>query len=180
MSRTARRNIATVKPTPPLHAPNKGPLKPPSPLRRRTAPKMPISRPQRRWRFHPHALTSEQRRQGFQTTGPPRLRHPDAARVGGSWLRHPWAATNRQPNLARNFPRSIFEMLQKRCNSNDMNSKFELIAGELRATLLGNQHDWKPTHETTYQHTRRRCERCRRDHRAPEEPEGLAAPPTGT
>ena len=82
--RTARRNMATLKPTTPLHAPNKGPLKPPSPLRPQTAPKTLISHPQRRWRFQTHTGTSKQRRRRFQTTGPPRLQHPDAARVGGS------------------------------------------------------------------------------------------------
>ena len=55
-------------------------------------------------------------------------------------LRCPWAADRAQTNFARNFPRSFFETARKRCNSNDMNSKFELIAGELRATFLGN-HD---------------------------------------
>ena len=34
----------------------------------------------------------------------------------------------------------------------------EIWARELRATLLGNQPAWKPTHETTYQHIRRRCD----------------------
>ena len=41
----------------------------------------------------------------------------------------------------------------------------EICARELRATLLGNQPDWKPTHETTYQHTRRRCDGRRMDRR---------------
>ena len=69
ISRTACRNTATLKPTPPPLTPNKGPLKPPSPLRPKNAPKTPISHPQRRrW---------------FQTTGPPRLQHPHAAPVGG-------------------------------------------------------------------------------------------------
>ena len=70
ISRTARRNMATLKPTTPLHTHNKAPLKPASPLRPKTAPKTPISHPQRRWRFHSHTRTSEQRRQWFQTTGP--------------------------------------------------------------------------------------------------------------
>ena len=34
-------------------------------------------------------------------------------------------------------PRSLFKITQKHCNSNDMDSTFELIAGELRATLMG-------------------------------------------
>ena len=42
----------------------------------------------------------------------------------------------------------------------------EICAWELRATLLGNQSDRKPTHETTYQHTRRRCDGRRRVRRA--------------
>ena len=87
ISRTERRNIATMKPTTPLLTPNTGPLKPTTPLRPKNAPKTPISHPQRRSRF--------------QTTGPPRLQHPDAARVGGSWLRHPWAATTPPPPKSR-------------------------------------------------------------------------------
>ena len=75
--------MATLKPTTPLHTPSKGPMKPASPLRGQTAPKTPISHPQRRWRFQPDAHTSEQRRQGFQTTGPARLQHPHAVPVGG-------------------------------------------------------------------------------------------------
>ena len=42
---------------------------------------------------------------------------------------------HRQPNFARNLTRSFFKTPRKRCNSNDMNSNFELIAGELRAKL---------------------------------------------
>ena len=97
--------MATLKPTTPLHTPNKAPLKPPSPLLPKTAAKTPISHAQRRWRFHSHTGTSQQRRQGFQITRPPRLRLPDAARVGGSWLRPPWAATTPpQENCRIQFP----------------------------------------------------------------------------
>ena len=71
ISRTGRRNIATMKPTTPLLTPNTGPLKPTTPLRPKNAPKTPISHPQRRSRFQTHTGTSKQRRQGFQTTGPP-------------------------------------------------------------------------------------------------------------
>ena len=71
MSRTGRRNMATLKPTTPLHAPNTEPLKPTTPLRPKTVPKTLISHPQRRRRFQPHTGTSEQRRQWFHTTGPP-------------------------------------------------------------------------------------------------------------
>ena len=44
---------------------------------------------------------------------------------------------NLQTNFARNFPRSLFETTRKRCNSNDVNSTFEVNAWELRATLMG-------------------------------------------
>ena len=50
--------------------------------------------------------------------------------------------------VARNLTRSFFEMGHKRCNSSDHISMSEICARELRATLLGNQPDWKPTHET--------------------------------
>ena len=50
--------------------------------------------------------------------------------------------------VARNLTRSFFEIGHKRCNSSDHISMSELCARELRATLLGNQPDWKPTHET--------------------------------
>ena len=103
-----RDNVATLKPTTPLLAPNKGPLKPPSPLRPKTAPKKPISHPQRRWRFQsrlgrrpqrrrrfqPHTDTSKQRRHRFQESGPPGLQDPDAIPVagGGPWPGDQWAA----------------------------------------------------------------------------------------
>ena len=45
-------------------------------------------------------------------------------------------------------PRSLFEIARKRCNSNDAGSTFELIAGELRATLMGGGRAWPPF-ETT-------------------------------
>ena len=72
-SRTRRDNVATLKPTTPLLAPEQRPLKPPSPLHPKTAPKTPISHPQRRWRFQSRLGRHPQRRQGFQS----RLdRHP--------------------------------------------------------------------------------------------------------
>ena len=48
-------------------------------------------------------------------------------------------------------PRSLFEIARKRCNSNDAGSTFELIAGELRATLMGGGRAW-----LTFETTRRR------------------------
>ena len=46
---------------------------------------------------------------------------------------------NLQTNFARNFPRSLFKITRKRCNSNDVDSTFELIAWELRATFMGKR-----------------------------------------
>ncbi len=39
-------------------------------------------------------------------------------------------------NVARNSPRSFFDYVSKRCNSNAANSKFEIVARELRAKLM--------------------------------------------
>ena len=93
-SRTRLDNVATLKPPTPLLAPNKGPLKPTSPLRPKTAPKKPISHPQRRWRFQSHTDTSEQRRWRFQTSEPPGRQGQAAVPVGGGgpWPGDQWAA----------------------------------------------------------------------------------------
>ena len=48
------------------------------------------------------------------------------------------ATESRRIKVAHNFPRSVFKRRSKRCNSNDVNSKFEEAAGELRATLPRN------------------------------------------
>ena len=116
ISRTGCTNMVRLKPTTPLLALNKGPLKPAAPLRPKTAAKTPISHPQRRWQFQSHTDTSEQRRWQFQShtdtskqrrsqfqshtdtskqrrsrfqpTGPPHLQHPHGAR-GRARLRRP-------------------------------------------------------------------------------------------
>ena len=82
-SRARHDNIATLKPTTPLLTPNRGPLKPASPLHPKNAPKTPISHPQRRHRFQPHTDTSKQRRRRFQTTDPAGLQGQAAVPVGG-------------------------------------------------------------------------------------------------
>ena len=95
-SRTRRNNIATLKPTTPLLTLNKGPPKPTTPLRPKTAPKTPISHPQRRRRFQSRLGRRPQRRRRFQTTA----HLADRAR-----LRSPWAtagigqATSGRPML---------------------------------------------------------------------------------
>ena len=55
---------------------------------------------------------------------------------GGAW---PDNESTRPPqtHFAHNFPRSLVEIARKRCNPNDMNSMFEVLAGELRAKLMG-------------------------------------------
>ena len=81
-SRTGLRNMATLKPTTPLHTHNKGPMKPASPLHPKNTPKTPISHPQRRWRFQLPHLTGPQRRRWFQTTRPPDRQGQAAAPAG--------------------------------------------------------------------------------------------------
>ena len=49
----------------------------------------------------------------------------------------------RNHNVARNFRRVSFRPSHKRCNTNDAISQLKIVAGELRATLLGNP---APTH----------------------------------
>ena len=41
-----------------------------------------------------------------------------------------------QAKLTHNFPRSLLETAHKRRNCNDVNSRFEVVPGELRAKLL--------------------------------------------
>ena len=74
---------ASMKPPSPLHAPEQQPLKPPSPLQPKNTAKTPISHPQRRWRFQSRLGRRPQRRQGFQTSGPPGLQGPDAIPMAG-------------------------------------------------------------------------------------------------
>ena len=62
---------ASVKPPSPLLAPEQQPLKPVTPLLPKNTPKTPISHPQRRWWFQSRLGRHPQRRQGFQTSGPP-------------------------------------------------------------------------------------------------------------
>ena len=50
--------------------------------------------------------------------------------------------------VARNLTRSVLKNVSKRCNSNDANSTFEILEGELRATLMRRDGSWpgfKPT-----------------------------------
>ena len=102
--------MATLKPTTPLRAPNRGALKPASPLHPKTAPKTPISPPQRRRRFQLRLDLRPQRRQGFQshtnTSEQRRWRFQTTAHLADrARLRSPWAtagigqATSGRPML---------------------------------------------------------------------------------
>ena len=146
---------ASMKPPSPLLTPDQQPLKPTTPQQPKNAPKTPISRPQRRRRFqlahltgpqrrrwfqlrlglreqrrqgfHPHAGTSEQRRHSFQAT---------AHLVCTHRLRHQQASTRPLPRkLTCNSTGRNLNNARKRCNSNDQNSRFETVSGELHAKL---------------------------------------------
>ena len=117
-----------MKPTTPLLTPLCVRMKPTTPLRPTTASKTPVSHPQRRWRFQPHAHTSEHRRHRFYardfrcpqaSAGPGQVsQQPSTAGVEGAgghkraWLRYPWAVawpgrtTSRraEPHPARQAP----------------------------------------------------------------------------
>ena len=56
--------------------------------------------------------------------------------------------------VARNSIARTFYNARKHCNSNDLNPIFEIVAGELRAKLLGGGGAW-PDNEPTHQATRR-------------------------
>ena len=74
---------------------------------------------------------------GITTIGPRHADDTPPRASYGSNSPHRYITTK----VARNFLRSFFETARKRCNSNVLNSMFEILAGELRATLLGNHAD---------------------------------------
>ena len=86
-SRTGRSDVATLKTTTPMLTTEQQPLKPATPVYPITAPKTPVSRPQRRSRFQSHAGTHEQRQWRYQTTMLSVLHGQSAAPVGGGRAR---------------------------------------------------------------------------------------------
>ena len=64
-------------------------------------------------------------------------------------------------------PRSLFEITRKRCNSNDVDSTFELIAGELRATLMGGGRAWLSFETTRRRHAEGRLPMMQNPHHYP-------------
>ena len=59
--------------------------------------------------------------------------HETLAKELHAKLRGQWGKTPRK--VARNSIGRSFNKVRKRCNSNDLNSEFERVAGELRAKL---------------------------------------------
>ena len=133
--------MATLKPTTPLLAPNKGALKPASPLRRKIAPITPIShpqrrwrfqsrlgrRPQRRWRFQTRLGRRPQRRWRFQTSGPAGLQGQAAAPMGGgrAWPGDQWAADVTNVVKPTRFTSPHEDPCYKRCQSGPKNHHFQ-------------------------------------------------------
>ena len=131
------------------------------------------------------------RRGAMPTDRVQRTRTQDKIRTprgGGAWLHtHGQQRRHQQPNFARNLSWSLFEMPQKRCNSNDANSTPEQVAGELRAKSMRRAAG--PGRALKHR-ARLRCPWAgpgRAIHsdqaplvwRAPEGPEGQAAVPVG-
>ena len=149
-----------VKPPSPLLAPKQRPLKPPSPLQPKNAPKTPISHPQRRWRFQLRLGLREQRRRRFQTT----------ARTSGQ---------RRCRFHARDFrcPRAMARPNQRTfaCNSTTDTSRVSMQSLKFQ-TFYGAIDDRRPGIA---------CEIAKQypqappAWRVPEGPEGLAAPAAG-
>ena len=103
---------ASVKPPSPMLAPKQRPLKPASPLHPKTAPKTPISHPQRRWRFQLRLSRRPQRRQGFQTSGPPGSRVPAASPAG---INVPAAPKTRMQFDWERFQQRLETLQSQRC-----------------------------------------------------------------
>ena len=68
-SRAGLRNMATLKPTTPLQAQNKGPMKPASPLRPKTAPKCPFLARKGDGGFNPTQAPASKGDRGFRQPG---------------------------------------------------------------------------------------------------------------
>ena len=116
----------------------------------------------------PHDANSRLQTGGITTIGP---RHADDTPPRASYgSNSPHCCITTK--VARNFPRSFFETTRKRCNSNVLNSMFEILAGELRATLLGNHSG------ISHRRGRRRPEHQRR-HRQSQTPGSTDVKGTG-
>ena len=155
-------------------------MKPATPLLTHNAAKSSISREQRCQRFHPTTKTGPQWCHRFQ---PRNALH----QIGKQCTRqHTIAETSPLPrNFARNSIGKSTNKVLKRCNSNDLNSMFERVVGELRAKLgavsaamcAGAGHEACGVKARPGRASRRRAEPHISDQaplvwRAPEGPEG--------
>ena len=125
-SRTGHSHVATAKPTTPLQplmqasvkppspmlAPEQQPLKPTTPMQPKTTPKTPNSHPHRRWRFQSRLDLRPQRRQGFQTSGPPGSRVPAASAAG---INVPAAPKTRMQFDWERFQQRLETLQSQRC-----------------------------------------------------------------
>ena len=107
---------------------------------------------------------------GITTIGPRHADDTPPRASYGSNSPHRYITTK----VAGNFPRSFFETARKRCNSNVLNSMFEILAGELRATLLGNHSGIshrrghrRPDHQRRHRQSRTPDRRRHRQSRTP-------------
>ena len=117
----------------------------------------------------PHDANSRLQTGEITTIGPRHADDTPPRASYGSNSPHRYITTK----VARNFPRSLFETARKRCNSNVLNSMFEILAGELRATLLGNHSG------ISHRRGRRRPEH-QRHHRQGETPGSTGVKDAGT
>ena len=126
-SRTGHGHVPTLKPMTPLQPLMQASMKPPAPLQPKNARNTASFRPQRRWRFQPHARTSEQRRRRFQESGPPGLQDPDAIPVagGGAWPGGQWAADVTNVVKPTRFKSPREDLCYKRRQSEPKNQHFQ-------------------------------------------------------
>ena len=126
-SRTGHRHVPTLKPMTPLQPLMQASMKPPTPLQPKNARNTASFRPQRRWRFQPHARTSEQRRRRFQESGPPGLQDPDAIPVagGGAWPGDQCAADVTNVVKPTRFKSPREDLCYKRRQSEPKNQHFQ-------------------------------------------------------
>ena len=116
-----------MKPTTPRLTPKQQPLKPTAPLRPATAPKRPFPTRKGDGGFNPTQVQASKGDTGFTRE----ISDAPGQQQGQSYTK-----------VAHNFPRSLLETTHKRCNYNDVNSWFEIAAGELRATFKSHRCGW--------------------------------------
>ena len=142
----------TLKPTTPMLAPEPQPLKPTTPLHPETAPKTPISHPQRRRRFQSRLGRHPQRRWRFQLGLS--LREQRRRRFHARDFRCPWAAAG--PGRAT----SGRPTLQTSSNQHDLNrlartSVTNVVSLSPKTSIFSEKADRLTTFVTTGQKSTR-------------------------